>query len=116
MPHNDDDDLYEDEPRRRVSRHDQEEDDYDDERAEYGRVKPHNGVMILVFGIVGLLFCQMFGIVAFVMGRSDLKEIDAGRMDHDGRGLVFAGYVMGIISTIIMVLSFSIVIVASLIG
>ena len=33
-------------------------------------MKPHRGIMILVFGILGLVVCQLFGIAAWVMGRT----------------------------------------------
>ena len=61
-------------------------------------MRPHRGVLILVFGILGLVCCMIFGIVAWVMGSSDLREMDAGRMDPSGRGLTQAGKICGIIS------------------
>lgn len=61
-------------------------------------MRPHRGVMILVFGILGLVCCIVFGIVAWVMGNGDLKEMDAGRMDPSGRGLTQAGKICGIVS------------------
>jgi len=60
--------------------------------------KPHRGVMILVFGILGLVCCFIFGIIAWVMGNGDLREMDAGRMDPSGRGLTQAGKICGIVS------------------
>ena len=61
-------------------------------------MRPHRGVMILVFGILGLVCCIVFGIIAWVMGNGDLKEMDAGRMDPSGRGLTQAGKICGIVS------------------
>ena len=61
--------------------------------------------MILVFGILGLLLCQVLGIVAWVMGSSDLKEMDAGTMDPTGRGLTQAGKICGIVATVLAILS-----------
>jgi len=66
--------------------------------------KPHRGGMILTFGILGILCCGPLGIVAWVMGASDLREIRGGRMDPSGRGLTQAGMVVGIIATIIFIL------------
>ena len=60
--------------------------------------------MILVFGILGLLLCQVFGIVAWVMGSADLKEMDAGIMDPSGRGTTQAGKICGIVATVLMIL------------
>jgi hypothetical protein len=67
-------------------------------------MKPHRGTLILVFGILGLVTCQVFGIVAWVMGNNDLREMDAGIMDPAGRQNTSAGRICGIISTVLMVL------------
>ena len=68
-------------------------------------MNPHRGTLILVFGILGLLLCQVFGIVAWVMGSGDLKAMDAGTMDPSGRGLTQAGKICGMIATILMILA-----------
>src|SRR5207248_2367574 len=49
--------------------------------------------------IVGLVL----GIIAWVMGGSDLKQINAGTMDPDGRGMTMGGYVCGIIGTVLRI-------------
>jgi len=67
-------------------------------------MRPHRGVMILVFGILGLVCCFIFGIVAWVMGNGDMREMDAGRMDPSGRGLTQAGKICGIISVALAIL------------
>ena len=41
------------------------------------------------------------GIIAWVMGSADLKEMDAGRMDPSGRGSTNAGKICGMISVIL---------------
>ncbi len=61
-------------------------------------MRPHRGVLILVFGILGLVCCVIFGIIAWVMGSADLREMDAGRMDPSGRGLTQAGKICGIVN------------------
>jgi len=58
---------------------------------------PHRGALILVFGILSWVVCPIFAVVAWVMGNQDLKEMDAGRMDPEGRGLTLAGKIIGII-------------------
>jgi len=68
-------------------------------------MQTHRGTMILVFGILGLLVCFPFGIVAWVMGNTDLKAMDAGAMDPEGRGTTQAGKIIGMIATILTVLS-----------
>jgi uncharacterized membrane protein len=70
------------------------------------QVKPHRGVMILIFGILAFVCCFIFGIAAWVMGNKDLKEMDAGRMDPEGRGLTNAGRILGMVGTIIGIIGF----------
>ncbi len=65
--------------------------------------KPHRGTLVLVMGILGIACCGVFGIVAWVLGSQDLREIDAGRMDPSGRGLTQAGRIIGMITTILMI-------------
>lgn len=67
-------------------------------------MKPHRGTLILVLGILGLVVCGPLAIAAWIMGSSDLKEMDAGTMDPGGRGNTNAGKICGIIGTILLVL------------
>jgi hypothetical protein len=68
------------------------------------RARPHRGGLILTLGILGLLCCGPLGIVAWVMGSSDLNEIRQGRMDPSGQSLTQAGMVIGIIATVVLIL------------
>lgn len=62
-------------------------------------------VVILVLGILSLILCQLLGPVAWVMGRSALREIDSSGGAIGGRGIVLAGYVCGIIASILIILA-----------
>ncbi|KKL57073.1 hypothetical protein LCGC14_2239040, partial [marine sediment metagenome] len=53
--------------------------------------------------ILGLIVCFICGIIAWVMGNSDLRKMDHGIMDPTGRDMTQAGRICGIISTIITV-------------
>ncbi|MFB0552760.1 MAG: hypothetical protein ACETWQ_05530 [Phycisphaerae bacterium] len=64
-------------------------------------LKPHRGGVVLALGIIGLVVCFICGIIAWVMGNNDLKEMAAGTMDLSGRGLTQAGRICGMISVII---------------
>ena len=64
-------------------------------------LQAHRGVMILVFGILGLVLCFPFGIAAWIMGNTDLRAIRAGQMDPSGEGLVQGGRICGIIATVL---------------
>ncbi len=66
-------------------------------------LQPHRGVMILVFGILGLVICVIFGIVAWVMGNGDLRAMAEGRMDPTGEGLTKAGRICGMISVVLTI-------------
>jgi hypothetical protein len=67
-------------------------------------LKPHRGGMLLAFGILGILCCIVFGILAWVMGSGDLKEMAEGRMDPAGEGMTKAGKILGIIGCALAVL------------
>lgn len=66
-------------------------------------MKPHRAALILVFGILGFVVCPFFGVAAWVMGNTDLKEMAAGRMDATGKDLTKAGRICGIIATWIFI-------------
>jgi len=68
-------------------------------------VKAHRGTMLLVFGILGLLCCIIFAILAWVMGSSDLKAMAEGQMDPSGEGLTKAAKILGIIGCVLGILS-----------
>lgn len=78
---------------------------------------PHRGVVVLVLGILGLVVCFICGIIAWVMGNNDLRQMDAGTMDPSGRGMTQAGKICGMISVILVIIVFVIwLIFAVLIG
>jgi len=79
-------------------------------------VKPHRGGMILAFGIIGLVCCVIFAILAWVMGSGDLKEMAAGRMDRTGEGMTKAGKIIGMIACILQIVGFVIWIIAVAVG
>ena len=66
-------------------------------------MRPHRGAAILVYGILGLVVCQLFGIAAWAMGNDDLREMAAGRMDSSGRDLTKAGRTCGMVAVGILI-------------
>jgi hypothetical protein len=58
-------------------------------------LKPHRGGMLLAFGIL-----------AWVMGNGDLKEMADGRMDPSGEGMTKAGKILGMIGCILHIVGF----------
>ena len=67
-------------------------------------MKPHRATLILVLGILGLVLCAPLGLVAWIMGNGDLKEMDAGTMDPSGRSTTNGGRICGMIATILMII------------
>ncbi len=59
---------------------------------------------ILVLGLVSL-FCGLTGPFAWVMGRRVLNEIDASGGSYGGRTNVQVGYIIGICTSVLMLIS-----------
>ncbi len=71
-----------------------------------GAGSPHypqgnQGGVVLVMGVLGIFCCPIFSIVAWVMGHSALKSIDAGLADPNSRSLVQIGYYLGIAGVVL---------------
>jgi hypothetical protein len=71
-------------------------------------LRPHNGTMILVLGILSLVVCGLLGPVAWIMGNSDLAAMRSGSMDRSGEGITQAGRICGMIASILMIVVCSI--------
>lgn len=69
-------------------------------------LRSHRGVLILVLGILSIVCCFICGIIAWVMGNNDLKEMAAGRMDPAGLGLTKAGKICGIVGIVVQIVCF----------
>jgi hypothetical protein len=58
----------------------------------------------LVIGILGVVLCQIIAPIAWSMGKKTLDEIDASQGRLGGRGAAQAGYVLGIVGTVVLAL------------
>jgi hypothetical protein len=56
----------------------------------------------LVLGILGLVACQVISPFAWVIGKRTVGEIDASQGRLGGRGSAQAGYILGIIGTVLL--------------
>ncbi len=65
--------------------------------------KPEGGVAVFVLGLLGLLVCQILGIIAWVLGNSYIAK--CRQMGTEPEPLAVAGRILGIISTILMILA-----------
>ena len=71
---------------------------------------------ILVLGILSLVVCQILGPIAWVMGNTEIAGIDAGRRPPQNRGTAQAGRILGIISTVLMIIGVVLLFVFLIIG
>ena len=67
-------------------------------------VKPSRGGAVLTLGILGIVICFILGIIAWVMGAGDLREMKEGKRDRSGEQLTKAGMICGIIGTVLGIL------------
>jgi hypothetical protein len=63
--------------------------------------KPDRGVIVLVMGILSFVICGVFAIVAVIMGRSALNDINAGLANPNDKPLVQIGFWMGVVNLIL---------------
>ncbi|HTU90834.1 MAG TPA: MJ0042-type zinc finger domain-containing protein [Gemmataceae bacterium] len=72
--------------------------------------EPDRGGGVLTLGIISLalilVWCTapvgaILGLVAWIMGQIDLRKMKNGQMDDDNRGLTQAGWICGILGTIL---------------
>jgi hypothetical protein len=70
-------------------------------------VEPHRGGLVLTLGILSLalsplfIIAWMFGLAAWIMGQRDLARMNSGIVDNEGYGTTQAGWICGIIGTIL---------------
>lgn len=105
-----------------------EDDDFDDRDRDRPRRRErrdyeldHRGGLILALGIIGLVACGPVGIAAWIMGNNDMKAMEAGQMDPEGKQLTQVGKILGMVATAFLILGMCFVIayfvlIAGLIG
>ena len=72
----------------------------------------NRGVLVLTFGIMGVIIFPLLGIVAWVMGRSDLKAMNANNASESSNmSMTKAGVVLGKIATIFIIAMFFLLII-----
>jgi hypothetical protein len=77
--------------------------EYDD-RPHYE--EPHRGTLLLVLGILSIVTCPILGPFAWIMGNNDLKAMDEGRMDPEGKSNTNVGKILGIVGSVLLVINF----------
>ena len=97
----------------RVEEDDVADDVNDDDEAPVRKrsrssMEPHRGTLILILGIAGLAGTFIIGIIAiipailaWIWGKADLKKMDDGAMDPEGRSNTSLGKMLGMIGVIV---------------
>lgn len=71
--------------------------------------EPDRGAVVLTFGIISLagtvIYCvaplwAILGLVAWIMGQTDLRKMKRGQMDDRRRGMTQAGWICGILGVV----------------
>lgn len=87
-------------------------------QAQYAPNHPR-ATTALVLGILGLVVCGVIAPFAWSIGKKTVDEIDASQGQLGGRGSAQAGYIMGIIGTVLLIIGLLIgvfVLIATIIG
>lgn len=72
----------------------------------HDRVEKHTprATTALVMAILSLNGCLFLGIPAMILGYQEMKAVDAGEAPAGGRNIAKGAFILGIITTVIMVL------------
>ena len=70
----------------------------------------------LVLGILGIVICGFVAPFAWRMGKRTVDEIDASQGQLGGRGSAQAGYVLGLIGTVLLGIGLLIVVVYAIVA
>ncbi len=81
-----------------------------------GQQNAPGAVLALVFGIIGLILCQLFAPFAWWQGKSAEGAIAASPGAYGGKGMATAGKILGIIGTVLMVIGIVVVIIFLIVG
>jgi hypothetical protein len=70
-----------------------------------GVPQPHpQGTTVLVLGIVGLVVCPIAGVVAIVLSKKALQEVDANPYAYNNRQSLSIGRILGIVAVVLWLL------------
>lgn len=84
-----------------------------------GYAQPQNhprATTALVLGIVGIVCCEFVAPFAWAIGKKAVSEIDASGGQYGGRGQAQAGYILGIIGTVLLILGLLFFVVSLITG
>lgn len=70
-----------------------------------GPATSNRPTIALILGILGIICCGLLAPVAWYIGSQELKSIAAGTAPAAGEGLAKAGMILGIIGTVLLLLT-----------
>jgi len=76
-----------------------------------------NAIISLVLGILSYISCGIFvAIPAWIIGKKELGEIDAGRSPESGRTMAKIGMWLGIVNVILSIIAIFVMMILFLFG
>ena len=84
-----------------------------------GYAQPENhpkAMTALILGIVGIVCCSILAPFAWSIGKKAVNEIDASGGRYGGRGQAQAGYILGIVGTVLLILGILFFVLAAVTG
>jgi len=82
-------------------------------RAMGAPMESSQAIVVFLLGLFGLISFPPLGPFAWYFGKQEIEAIDAGRRPGDRRGLAQAGKIMGMVASLLMILLFVVLILAS---
>ena len=76
----------------------------------------HAGIVLTLAILAWVLGCPVFSVIAWLMGRGDLRRMDRGRMDASGRTVTQAGTVLALVHCIVTLLGLLAVVLLAIVG
>lgn len=67
-----------------------------------GLPRSTNAVTILVLGILSIVVCGVMGPIAWAMGKKEIDQMNSGLLSREGYGMAQAGYICGIIGSVLL--------------
>jgi hypothetical protein len=69
-----------------------------------GEYPSSRAILALVFGILGLMSMGLFAIPAWILGKAERQAIARGESPDSGLGMAEAGYILGVIGVVLLVI------------
>ncbi|MCZ6794023.1 MAG: hypothetical protein O7J95_10465 [Planctomycetota bacterium] len=75
---------------------------------------PQGATTIFILGLLGILLCQILGIIAWVQGNTYMAECKTRGVEPEG--LAVAGRILGIVSVVLLILTVVVIVLVIIVG